>query len=68
MERRNAKPKRELVLPGDVIDESGAKAGEYAYSREGKVYAAVMGIKMSPPSASASSRCGANTCPAQEIL
>ena len=49
MERRNAKPKRELVLPGDVIDESGAKAGEYAYSREGKVYAAAMGIKNVSP-------------------
>ena len=49
MEKRNAKPKRESVLPGDVIDESGAKAGEYAYSREGKVYAAVMGIKNSSP-------------------
>ena len=49
MEKRNAKPKREFVLPGDVIDESGAKAGEYAYSREGKVYAAVMGIKNSSP-------------------
>ena len=49
MERRNAKPKRELVLPGDVIDDTGAKAGEYAYSREGKVYAAVMGIKNVSP-------------------
>lgn len=49
MEKRNAKPKREFVLPGDIIDESGAKAGEYAYSREGKVYAAVMGIKNSSP-------------------
>ena len=49
MERRNAKPKRELVRPGDVIDDTGAKAGEYAYSREGKVYAAVMGIKNVSP-------------------
>ena len=49
MERRNAKPRRELVLPGDVIDDTGAKAGEYAYSREGKVYAAVMGIKNVSP-------------------
>ena len=49
MERRNAKPKRELVLPGDVIDDTGAKAGEYAYSREGKVYAAVMEIKNVSP-------------------
>ena len=45
MERRNAKPKRELVMPGDVLDESGARAGEYAYVRDGKVYAAVLGIK-----------------------
>ena len=45
MERRNAKPKRELVLPGDLLDDSGAKAGEYAYERDGKVYAAVLGIK-----------------------
>ena len=49
MERRNAKPKRELVLPGDIIDDTGAKAGEFAYSREGKVYAAVMGIKNVSP-------------------
>ena len=45
MERRNAKPKRELVLPGDLLDDSGAKVGEYAYERDGKVYAAVLGIK-----------------------
>ena len=49
MERRNAKPKRELVLPGDIIDDTGAKAGEFTYSREGKVYAAVMGIKNVSP-------------------
>lgn len=45
MERRNAKPKRELVLPGDLLDDTGAKVGEYAYERDGKVYAAVLGIK-----------------------
>lgn len=45
MERRNAKPKRELVLPGDLLDESGAKAGDFAYVRDGKIYAAVLGIK-----------------------
>lgn len=49
MDRRNAKPKRELVLPGDVLDEGGAKPGEYAYAREGKVYAAVLGIKNVSP-------------------
>jgi len=49
MERRNAKPKRELVLPGDLLDSSGAKVGEYAYERDGKVYAAVLGIKNVSP-------------------
>ena len=49
MERRNAKPKRELVLPGDLLDDSGAKVGEYAYERDGKVYAAVLGIKNVSP-------------------
>ncbi len=45
MERRNTKSKRELVLPGDLLDDSGMKAGDYAYVRDGKVYAAVLGIK-----------------------
>lgn len=49
MERRNAKPKRELVLPGDLLDSNGAKVGEYAYERDGKVYAAVLGIKNVSP-------------------
>ena len=49
MERRNAKPKRELVLPGDLLDSSGAKVGEYAYERDGNVYAAVLGIKNVSP-------------------
>lgn len=49
MERRNAKPKRELVLPGDLLDSSGARVGEYAYERDGNVYAAVLGIKNVSP-------------------
>jgi exosome complex component RRP4 len=49
MERRNAKPKRELVLPGDLLDSTGAKVGEYAYERDGNVYAAVLGIKNVTP-------------------
>ena len=49
MERRNAKPKRELVLPGDLLDSSGAKVGEYAYERDGNVSAAVLGIKNVSP-------------------
>lgn len=49
MERRNAKPKRELVLPGDLLDSNGAKVGEYAYERDGNVYAAVLGIKNVSP-------------------
>ena len=49
LERRNANPKRELVLPGDLLDSSGAKVGEYAYERDGNVYAAVLGIKNVSP-------------------
>ena len=44
MEKNNSKPKRELVLPGDLIADKG-KAGANAYVRDGKVYAAVLGVK-----------------------
>ncbi len=49
MEKRNTHSRRELVLPGDLLDDSGAKAGDFAYSRDGKVYAAVLGIKNESP-------------------
>ncbi len=48
MERRRRRPARRLVVPGEMLDDGGAKAGEYAYTMDGKVYSAVLG--MSNPS------------------
>lgn len=45
MERRNARQTREIVVPGDVLDSSGMKAGENAYVLDGKVRASVMGVR-----------------------
>ena len=44
MERRNARPTREIVVPGDVLDGTGMKPGENAYVLDGKVRASVMGV------------------------
>ncbi len=43
MERRNTRQTREIVVPGDVLDGTGMKPGEYAYVSGGKVRASVMG-------------------------
>ena len=45
MEKRRARPAREIVVPGDILDDSGAKAGDNTYTVDGKVYAAVLGVK-----------------------
>lgn len=45
MEKRSARPAREIVVPGDILDDSGAKAGDNTYTVDGKVYAAVLGVK-----------------------
>lgn len=45
MEKRNARPAREIVVPGDVLDDSGAKAGDNTYTVDGKIYASVLGVK-----------------------
>ncbi len=45
MERRNARQTREIVVPGDVLDGTGMKPGEYAYVSDGKVRASVMGVR-----------------------
>jgi len=45
MEKRNARPAREIVVPGDLLDDSGMGAGNYAYVLNGKVYAGVLGVK-----------------------
>lgn len=44
MEKRN-RPAREVVVPGDLLDESGSRAGSGTYSADGKIYAAVLGVK-----------------------
>ncbi|MCL2509517.1 MAG: exosome complex RNA-binding protein Rrp4 [Methanomassiliicoccaceae archaeon] len=45
MEKRNARPAREVVVPGDLLDDSGMAAGNNAYVQNGKIYAGVLGIK-----------------------
>lgn len=45
MERRNARQTREIVVPGDILDGTGMKPGNYAYVQDGKVRASVMGVR-----------------------
>ncbi|MDR2698856.1 MAG: exosome complex protein Rrp4 [Candidatus Methanoplasma sp.] len=45
MEKRNARHAREIVVPGDLLDDSGMTAGNNAYVRDGKVYAGILGVK-----------------------
>lgn len=45
MEKRNARQTREIVVPGDVLDASGMKAGDNAYVLDGKVRASIMGVR-----------------------
>ena len=45
MEKRNVKPSREVVVPGDLLDDSGNRPGENTYVRDGKTYASVLGVK-----------------------
>jgi len=45
MNREGAGGDREIVIPGDLLDASGLKAGSGAYAEEGKVFAAQLGIK-----------------------
>ena len=45
MEKRNTKHSREIVVPGDMLDETGMRAGANTYKREGKVYAGILGVR-----------------------
>jgi exosome complex component RRP4 len=45
MEKRNARNTREIVVPGELLDDSGMKAGNNAYVLDGKVYAGILGVK-----------------------
>lgn len=49
MERRGKKPARRLVVPGELLDDGGAKAGENTYVADGKLYAAVLGMTNPSP-------------------
>ncbi|MCL2296400.1 MAG: exosome complex RNA-binding protein Rrp4 [Methanomassiliicoccaceae archaeon] len=45
MEKRSARNAREVVVPGDLLDDSGMNAGSNAYVHNGKVYAGILGVK-----------------------
>ncbi len=45
MEKRNARPSREIVVPGDILSTKGEKGGDNTYERDGKLYAAILGVK-----------------------
>jgi len=45
MNKESAGGNREIVIPGDLLDASGLKAGSGAYAVDGKVFAAQLGIK-----------------------
>jgi exosome complex component RRP4 len=45
MDRKDARPAREVVVPGDLLDDGGLKAGNGTYVSDGKVYASKLGVK-----------------------
>ena len=45
METENVKPVREVVVPGDLLNEGDLKAGNGTYVLDGKVYASLLGVK-----------------------
>jgi len=45
MERKYAGPAREVVVPGELLDDSGLRAGNGAYTLDGKIYASRLGVK-----------------------
>jgi len=45
MERKHAGPAREVVVPGELLDDSGLRAGNGAYMLDGKIYASRLGVK-----------------------
>jgi RNA-binding protein Rrp4 and related proteins (contain S1 domain and KH domain) len=45
MEKKNARPAREIVAPGDLLDDSGMRPGNNTYVLDGKIYASILGVK-----------------------
>ena len=49
MEKRNAKPSRQIVVPGDILSTKGERGGENTYEMDGKLYASILGVKNVSP-------------------
>jgi exosome complex component RRP4 len=45
MEKKDARPAREVVVPGDLLDDSGMRPGNGTYVLDGKIYASKLGVK-----------------------
>ncbi|MDR0778997.1 MAG: exosome complex protein Rrp4 [Methanomassiliicoccaceae archaeon] len=45
MEKRDARPAREIVVPGDLLDNGGSRPGYGTYVLDGKIYASRLGVK-----------------------
>ncbi len=45
MENTNAKPKREVVVPGDLLDDKELRPGSGTYVQDGKLYSSLLGVK-----------------------
>ena len=45
MNRKEARPAREVVVPGDLLDEGDLRPGNGTYVLDGKVYASRLGVK-----------------------
>ncbi len=45
MENMNERPKREVVVPGDLLDDKGLRPGSGTYVLDGNVYSSLLGVK-----------------------
>lgn len=45
MENGNTRPAREIVVPGELLNEGDLRAGNGTYVQDGKVYASLLGVK-----------------------
>ena len=45
MSEESIRPAREIVVPGDLLDDGGLRPGNGTYVRDGKTYSSVLGVK-----------------------
>ena len=45
MNNDNSRQEREIVMPGDLLDGDKLRPGAGTYVEDGKIYAAILGIK-----------------------